>query len=290
MAGRNGLGLVLAASAVLVLGGCEGGQSLFGAGSQEGVDGGAPAAASSTTRLVERDVEAPDVFQVSDQGLWDGRPSLGGVWVAYPGVKDPERVIIRNPANGKFVIGALFRREREMPGPKMQISSDTAAALEMLAGQPAKLDVTALRREEAPTEALPPAEPVLDSAENIATETLPPVEGAKPAAVASAAPAAVAAPQARPAAAAAAPRATAPAARSGRNLIQIGIFSVEANAKGAADQLKAAGATAQVRKEESQGKSFWSVVAGPAENAAGRDALMTKVKGLGFKDAYFVSR
>ena len=114
---------------------------------------------ATSTRLVERDVEAPDVFQVTDQGLWDGRPSLGGVWVAHPDVVDPERVIIRNTANNKFVIGALFRRERENPGPVVQVSSDAAAALGMLAGSPAELNVTALRREtsaeQAPIEEAP---------------------------------------------------------------------------------------------------------------------------------------
>ena len=87
-------------------------------------------------------------FQSPKHGLWDGRPSLGGVWVAHPDVTDPERVIIRNQANGKFVIGALFRRERDNPGPRLQVSSDAAAALEMLAGAPSTLNVTALRREE----------------------------------------------------------------------------------------------------------------------------------------------
>ena len=108
--------------------------------------GGAPA----STRIVERDVEAPEVFQVTEAGLWDGRPSLGGVWVAHPDVGDPERVLIRNTANDKFVIGALFRRERDLPGPRLQTSSDAAAALGMLAGAPVQLSVTALRREEAP--------------------------------------------------------------------------------------------------------------------------------------------
>ena len=104
--------------------------------------------ANSTAKLLERDVEAPDVFSVSEAGLWDGRPSLGGVWVAHPDVVDPERVIIRNTANNKFVVGALFRREREIPGPRIQASSDAAAALGMLAGAPVQLSVTALRREE----------------------------------------------------------------------------------------------------------------------------------------------
>ena len=285
--GRKTLVWVLATGAVLTLSACEGGQPLFGK-KAEGVEAAA-AAPAGTTRLVERDTEAPDVFNVSEQGLWDGRPSLGGVWVAYPTVKDPERVIIRNPANGKFVIGALFRRERDMPGPKLQVSSDAAAALGLLAGQPGKLDVTALRREEvADGPELPPAKPVLDGQETIATETLaPPKAGA-------AAPAAVATAPAAPAAApAAAPKpapAAKPAAAGGRNLIQIGIFSVEANARSAAAQLTKAGAQTQVKKEESQGKTFWRVLAGPATDAAGREALLAKVKGAGFKDAYFVSR
>ncbi|MDF1856284.1 SPOR domain-containing protein [Pseudooceanicola sp.] len=118
------------------------------------------------TRLIERDIEAPEVFQVTEAGLWDGRPSLGGVWVAHPDVKDPERVLIRNTANDKFVIGALFRRERENPGPRFQVSSDAAAALGLLAGAPINLNVTALRREEVPQapEALPSADKVEEQA------------------------------------------------------------------------------------------------------------------------------
>jgi cell division septation protein DedD len=304
MAGRKTRLWVLAAGAILALGACEGGNPLFGNKPEAGVEGDlaaegtASTAAAGTTRLVERDVEAPKVFNVAEAGLWDGRPSLGGVWVAYPGVKDPERVIIRNPANGKFVIGALFRREREMPGPRLQVSSDAAATLGLLAGQPAKLDVTALRREEVAVEApLPPVKPVLDSAETITSETLdPPKSGATPAASATTAVTATTT-AAKPAAAApatspapAAKPAAKPAAAGGRNLIQIGIFSVEANAKSAADQLRKAGASVAIKREESQGKAYWRVVAGPANDPAGRDALMAKVKGAGFKDAYFVSR
>jgi len=125
------------------LAGCVNGSNPFA-----GSDAADPATppASTSTRLVDRDVEAPEVFQTRDKALWDGRPSLGGVWVASPDAKDPERVIIRNTANGKFVIGALFRREIENPGPKLQISSDAAAALGILAGAPADVSVTALRR------------------------------------------------------------------------------------------------------------------------------------------------
>ncbi len=122
------------------------------------VEGADPAGKSTSTPSAApapakggsgREVEAPDVFQVSDSALWDGRPSLGGIWVASPDVVDPQRVVMVNPANGKSVNGALFRRERDNPGPPLQVSSDAADALGMLAGQPTELRVTALRRKDA---------------------------------------------------------------------------------------------------------------------------------------------
>jgi len=102
---------VASTAAVLFLAGCQPGE-LFPQKSREGTD-----AAAAEPQMTEQDVEKPDVFSVTDSGLWDGRPSLGGVWVAHPDVDEPERVIIRNSANDRFVIGALFRRERDNPGP-----------------------------------------------------------------------------------------------------------------------------------------------------------------------------
>jgi hypothetical protein len=241
----------------------------------------APARGARSTRLVDRDVEAPEVFQTSDTALWDGRPSLGGVWVASPDATDPERVILRNPANGSFVIGALFRRERDNPGPKLQISSDAADALGILAGAPAQITVTALRREETPDAAPSVAAPVLDTA-----ETLDPAANATDiAAGAAAALDRSAAVPAAPEQPANTPAPAAPAAGDVR--IQVGIFSIEANAKRAADTLSGAGVSATIRKESSQGKDFWSVV---ASGTGSRDALLQKVKGAGFSDAYLLSR
>ena len=281
-----------AALAGLMLAGCNAENNPFtrNSNSEAGTD---TSATETSVRLVDRDVEAPQVFQVTDQALWDGRPSLGGVWVASPDATDPERVILRNSANGKFVIGALFRRERVNPGPPLQISSDAAAALGILAGQPAQINVTALRREEVPVETPDATRPILDAAETVETASLDApsaaaaaldrVETQRPTATAPApaAPTVAATPTPRPAA-------TAPAT-TGRNLVQIGIFSVEANAKRAADSVRKAGIAANILRESSQGKTFWRVTAGPAATG-GRDAMLTKVKGLGFTDAYFVSR
>jgi len=264
-------------------------------------------AAPPTTNLVERDVEAPEVFSATDQGLWDGRPSLGGVWVAHPDVTDPERVIIRNTANGKFVIGALFRRERDLPGPKLQISSDAAAALSVLAGAPAPLNVTALRREEAPEPALAPAEPATPATEtpaqtdaiaapsNVSQTTLDPIAAAG--AAIDKAPATPAKPTAAPkptAAAAPAPKPVAtpapkPKASSlARPFVQLGIFSVEANAKRTAKQMSSAGLDAQIKRGKTNGKTFWRVVVGPAQSKSALNSLLKKVKSEGFSDAYAV--
>ncbi len=222
-----------------------------------------PAAAPArSVRLVDRDVEAPEDFQATDKALWDGRPSLGGVWVAADNVMDPMRVIMRNPANGKFVIGALFRRESDNPGPRLQISSDAAEALGLVAGEPATINVTALRREEVPATAPDATKPLLDSSEAVAPATDVAAVAAPAIAAVEEAPAAKpTAPAIRPLAnpatnpeAAAATDATAPT-------IQVGIFSVENNAKRAVEALAKAGITATIRKEKTQGKSLWSVIA-----------------------------
>lgn len=276
--------VILITVASTALAGCVNGGNPFKRGDNEAQSAATPAA-STSTRLVDRDVEAPEVFQTKDKALWDGRPSLGGVWVASPDAKDPERVIIRNTANGKFVIGALFRREIENPGPKLQISSDAAAALGILAGQPADVSVIALRRDEEKVQT-DATKPILDSSETVETQSLDPIAGAaaaidradgKPAAATPSAPVMTTAPSPVPAAV------TPSASASGRT-IQIGIFSVEANAKRAADTLKKAGLAGDVRREESQGKALWSVT------TRGDAATMTKVKGLGFPDAYFLKR
>ncbi|WP_139103221.1 SPOR domain-containing protein [Pararhodobacter sp. CCB-MM2] len=155
---------VMVLSAVLTLGACQMSQT-EAAMAEPGV------VATDTGpggRVIERDVEAPEVFQASENGLWDGRPSLGGVWVAHPTAHDPERVLIRNRATGATVIGALFRRERENPGPRFQVSSEAANALGILAGAPTEIEVTALRLQRVEMEIDPAPEEVATAA----TETL----------------------------------------------------------------------------------------------------------------------
>jgi rare lipoprotein A len=345
---------------VLALAACE--QGAGGLGADGSAQGSGP-------RYTGADVEAPEVFEANEEGLWDGRPSLGGIWVAHPSVTDPQRVMITNESNGKTIVGALFRRERENPGPRIQLSSDAAVELGILAGQPTPLHVVALKREEAPepvvsAETPPEAEgpatgeaPAAESdAEGLAAaaeaaiagagapavepvpEDAPPTSfgrrRAAPAPVAEA-PAAEgeAAPEAAPLDAmaaepqpvpedrppssfgrqrprqnaedgatpatpgditvapldGAAPEAAAeapPAAALERPYVQAAIFGTEANANVAADGLRAAGLSATVKETTSNGTTYWRVLAGPAASVADRDALLEKVKGLGYRDAY----
>lgn len=317
--------LLLVGLGTLALTGCDdaGGFAFpsFGGDDTETTDTMTPGSTAAVS-LVERDVEAPEVFEVNETGLWDGRPSLGGVWVAHPEVVDPERVIIRNETNGSSVIGALFRRERENPGPALQVSSDAAEELGVLAGAPTILKVTALRREEGPSEAevaaafeapAPVQATALDApAETEATGTAGGVVAAMtaaptaPAAATSdlaltgaAAIAIAAAEAAGPASdptpavattpiAAPAP-APAPQSSLDKPYIQIGIFSVEDNARRTASMLAADGLLGTVLAQESQGNAFWRVIVGPSPNADDRAAVLAKVKAMGFEDAYFVT-
>ncbi|WP_092646237.1 SPOR domain-containing protein [Jannaschia faecimaris] len=359
---------------VAMVAGCQG---AFPGGGNSGGDATRAMPIGESVQLIERDVEAPEVFSAKDRALWDGRPSLGGVWVAAPEVRDPERVIIRNEDNGKFVIGALFKRERSNPGPTLQLSSDAAAALGILAGSPTTIDVVALRREETPapvpapaasapqavseSEAGPIAEEIVQTAEAPATEDARPDAIAAATAAIEAAEtsddsasvaaietgsesaeldtAQVTAPEPQrgnffsrifkrrgsanggPAAmpdqsvmpapleqaavnSATAPAVTAttldatpvrtasvgalPASSTGleRPYVQIGIFTVEQNARDTATSLSTAGIVATVQEQESRGRAFWRVVVGPTTSAGDRAAVIRKAKSLGFTDAF----
>lgn len=263
----------------------------------------APATAGEArgVRMIERDVEAPDVFAANEQGLWDGRPSLGGIWVAYPDVAAPERVMIRNPVSGEEVVGALFRREREMPGPRLQVSSEAATALGLLAGQPTELSVVALRREQIPVaEPEPEATTATEiAAGEIESSTLDPTETAAAALAAVEATRPDNRPVRRPERTGAAATAQAPAASAAvaplrgqapeKPFIQIGIFSKEGNAKNAGESLRVAGIIPTIREQKSGNTTYWRVVVGPATSVSDRDAVLAKVKGLGYSDAYAVA-
>ena len=218
-------------------------------------------------------------------------------------------MIIRNPANGKFVIGALFRRERDNPGPELQISSDAAEALGILAGAPGKINVTALRRDEEPAQPTQASRSLTRrdgrgrgrryGATDVAAEAAAAIDRAEGTDVATEpAPTRQAPAQDGPQRADADRDATRPSpwrlgrrglgpcprgALGGDKRFQIGIFSVEANAQRAVDEL-----------QEGRGLRLGSQGSHPRQDvlecdrARRRRRRWHKIKAAGFADAYGV--
>ena len=266
----------------------------------KGPDASAKAASAAAPGSVEEvDVEAPDAFSLTAQGLWDGRPSLGGVWVAHPDVTSPERVVIRT-AGGRSVTGALFTRTRESAGPPFQISSEAATALGLPPGTAAELSVVALRKEARVTPPAPIAEPgAIAASEPPAAQTTGGTAALASAATVTAAPldpaigAAVAAAETAPTpAAAAAPARSAPRPPADATVVapgaadapfvQVGFFAEEEGAEAAVTRLEAAGVEARIAVADSGARRLWRVVAGPAETVAARDDLIAAIRAAGY--------
>jgi len=310
--------LTLVFAGILLLSACEEGADfrLFGDSPSDNIADDVFAGRIEAT--VEQDVEFPEVFGVTDSGLWDGRPSLGGVWIAHPDVAEPERVIIRNTDNGKFIIGALFHRERENPGPKFQVSSDAATELGMLAGAPSNLSVVALRRVEVPvvTELAELPEPTeIVAVEAVVVEaveaTLPVVEidlAPLDSVIAIAASAIEAATAQTPAASLPAPATAAetaldatavvtpiarpqtpPSSALAKPFVQIGIFSIHENAEDTAALLRSSGIIPTIKTHDTDGTTYWRIIVGPIGNTADRAAIIRKARSIGFADAYAVA-
>ena len=289
--------------AVMALAGCGEGQ-LFGGGPDRAEDG---AAAAPGGRMEEREVEAPEIFEATETGLWDGRPTFGGVWIAHPDAATPERVAIVNTATGKRITGALFRRERERPGPRFEVSSDAAQELGLIAGQPQELSVVALKMEAVeigPTPEEIAAATATAEAQGVEDISMTPLDGTGDpdtgAVPPPPAPEQVPMPEPEvPAPAAPAPAAAAPAAEPviqpadapaqddaiEEPYVQVGLFGEEANAMAADGRLRDAGIIPTVLRRGAR----YRIIVGPARSTEEREALMAQIQNLGFTDAYYVT-
>lgn len=310
--------VAIAALALLV--GCESLPPQFQRASKATDPVGKPATGGQLV-LEEQNVEAPEVFQMRDMALWDGRPSFGGVWVALTGDIQPERVLITNTKTGKSVVGALFKREEQNPGPPIRLSSDAAASLAAIPGEPVLVEVTALRKEAVAKTAPVPVDEV---PQDVATTTLDPaeVDGVEVAALAPVEAAAdvtetvvdapapdltesiataietavdpveTAAPEAEVQTASLEETTPAPAPQSSLNkpFLQIATLSSRENADRLFLRMAESGLGATVKAlENSSGKTVYRVLVGPASDADAMKSLSTKVAGLGISDAFQVA-
>ena len=203
----------------------------------------------------ENDVEAPEIFNAEGLAYWDGQSSLGGVWITHPKVDQATRVLIKDKYGGKSVIGAIFKRSGDDNEKRMLLSSEAAASLGVEANENRIITVTALR-------ALKTVESIKNKsdAKNAETKVVS-VQNSGSENIALTKP-----------------------------YIQVGIFSIEQNARNTAEVMHQLNIQPTVKEQTSRNKTFWRVIVGPAVDMNERSTLLQKVKAVGFGDAYAVSK
>ncbi len=72
--------------------------------------------------------------------------------------------------------------------------------------------------------------------------------------------------------------------------IQVGRFTVEANANAAAANLRQSGIVPVVRDSSASGQLAWRVLIGPVSTADDQAALLAQVKNLGYSDAFLTPK
>ena len=203
----------------------------------------------------ENDVEAPEIFNAEGLAYWDGQSSLGGVWITHPNIDQATRVLIKDKYGGKSVIGAIFNRSGEDNEKRMLLSSEAAASLGVEANENRIITVTALRALKTVKSIknksdVKSAESKIVSLQNSGIEN---IVLSKP-------------------------------------YIQVGIFSIEQNARNTAEVMHQLNIQPTVKEQTSRNKTFWRVIVGPAVDMNERSTLLQKVKAVGFGDAYAVSK
>ena len=203
----------------------------------------------------ENDVEAPEIFNAEGLAYWDGQSSLGGVWITHPNIDQATRVLIKDKYGGKSVIGAIFNRSGEDNEKRMLLSSEAAASLGVKANENRIITVTALR-------ALKTVKSIKNKSDVKSAES----------------------------------KVVSPQNSGGENIalskpyIQVGIFSIEQNARNTAEVMHQLNIQPTVKEQTSRNKTFWRVIVGPAVDMNERSTLLQKVKAVGFGDAYAVSK
>ena len=230
-----------------------------------------PQAATPTQNIVDRAVEPtaqrdgatprPDLFALRTLAAWDGRPSLGGAWIAHPDVESAERASITEISTGRAITAALFRRDPSIPGPPFQLSADAAQQLGVTPGVPVEVEVVALRFDATAPAQITAQDVVADIAEPMQAtiidipDTPPDIP------------------------------ANMPDVEPERPYMQVGTFGVASNATALVTKLQAEGLSART---EPAG-ALTRVVVGPARSASDLAAIRDRLRQMGFDDALAVA-
>ena len=71
--------------------------------------------------------------------------------------------------------------------------------------------------------------------------------------------------------------------------VQVGLFKQEPNADAAAASLRQAGIVPEVKEGSNQSGPYWRVMVGPMNSAEDQAALLSQIKGLGYRDAFLTT-
>ncbi len=89
--------------------------------------------------------EKPEILDISAFVFWTGEQTLGGNWISHPDVDRPERVLIKNIANGKSIVGAIFQQTKKSNNGSAKISSDAAKSLDINKNEQTKVKIIAIK-------------------------------------------------------------------------------------------------------------------------------------------------
>jgi len=107
----------------------------------------APPVLRSTARQdsIEPSLEPdPKAFYATDLALWDGARTLPGIWIAHPMAEIARRVRLTNGETGTRVDAAMFRRDPNLSGPRVIVSSEAAERLGLTPGHDTPITIEGL--------------------------------------------------------------------------------------------------------------------------------------------------
>ena len=205
----------------------------------------------------------PSAFHAADLAQWDGVRTLPGIWIAHPMAETARRVRLTNGETGAQVDAAMFRRDPNLSGPRIIVSSEAAERLGLMPGHATPVTIEGL-------------------AYRVDTEAV--VAGAAAESVPTPAEVLAEAIAAEPVASVSAPDGAGDIT-DGRHFIQAGVFGQPENAARLVEKLRAADLPASELPLTLGERQLTRVLVGPYRTIAERDSALETVRKLSPADA-----
>ncbi len=207
----------------------------------------------------------PSAFHAADLAQWDGARTLPGIWIAHPMAETARRVRLTNGETGAQVDAAMFRRDPNLSGPRIIVSSEAAERLGLMPGHATPVTIEGL-------------------AYRVDTEAAAVVAGAAAESVPTPAEVLAEAIAAEPGASAPAPDGAGDIT-DGRHFIQAGVFGQPEIAARLVEKLRAADLPASELPLTLGERQLTRVLVGPYRTIAERDSALETVRKLSPADA-----